>query len=98
MSTAVAGYPAEWEESELLALIWAGPLFKELIYIANADAADLRDETGEFIPIHKLPRHVTAAIAGIKMDKDTGRITDIELWPAEKARGTLRRLKCFGAA
>ena len=97
MIPAAAGYPAEREESELLTLIAAGQLYKELVHLANADPADLRDEMGEYIPIHKLPRHVRVAISRIKFDK-SGNLIEVELHSAEKARAMLRRLKCFGTA
>ena len=70
----------------------------ELVYLASADPAELHDESGEYIPIPKLPPHVRAAIASLKHYKKTGGITEIKLWPAEKALAMLRRLKCFGAS
>jgi hypothetical protein len=72
-------------------------LYKKLVHMANADPADLRDDKGEYIPIHKLPPHIADAIASIKHDK-SGKVIEIKLYPAEKARAMLRRLKCFGAA
>ena len=40
--------------------------------MAFIDVADLVDENGVPVPLHKLPRDVTKGIAGVKWDKDGG--------------------------
>ena len=58
---------------------------QEAASLAYANYADLLDAAGNLIPIHQLPRHVTAAIASVKYDKDTGRVAEIKLWEKNAA-------------
>lgn len=67
---------------------------KEAACISYSDPGELFDAEGKMIPIHKLPRHVRAAIASWEFDKDTGHISKIKLW--DKNSGIERLFKHLG--
>lgn len=67
---------------------------RETACVSFSDPAELFDDDGNLIPIHKLPRHIRAAIASFKLDKDTGQVTEIKLW--DKNSGLDKSMKHLG--
>jgi hypothetical protein len=71
------------KQFEEMAGIHAAYIQHKLLPLIEANAAELfeRDENGKerLRPITELPRELTAAIAKIKCDADTGRVTEIAL-------------------
>lgn len=69
---------------------------EEAARISYSDMGELLDDNDKLLPIKQLPPRVRAAIASIKLDKDTGRITEVKLW--DKNAGldkTMRHLGLF---
>jgi hypothetical protein len=82
------------KQFEAMAGIHAAYIQHKLLPLIEANAAELfeRDEKGERLrPIAELPRELTAAIAKIKCDADTGRVTEIALHDKTAAGSLLLR-------
>lgn len=61
-------------------------IISEVACIAFSNMADFIDENDEFIPLHKLPRAVTAAVQSIKRtETEYGVVTELKLAPKTPA-------------
>ena len=74
-------------------------ILEELATVAGVNVADLYDKQGNLLPVHKLPRHVTAAISSIEVvkknleagDGKVDTIHKVRLWDKLKALEALAK-------
>jgi terminase small subunit-like protein len=77
---------AEWIQRQLLPLVEANP---QDLFAATPDPTGRKVE--KLRPITDIPRRLAAAIQRIKLDPETGAVTEISLYPKTEAGNTLLR-------
>lgn len=86
------------EAAAVVAIVEEADVLREMARIALSDIGELFDLDGNAIPIHKLPRHVRAAIASVKISRSSSEdgesatiVSEIKYWDKNSAAEKLMK-------